>query len=103
MQNIHCFTFTEHVASHTVLISTQSRAGPLLSVLVLVPHLQPPQHEYFVSAFFIILCLCVRMFCQYVCMCTMFVYGAHGGQKRVFDSLGPEIQMVVSYQVGAEN
>ena len=44
--------------------------------------------------------------CMYVCalcVCTMCVSGAHGGLKKDLDSLGLEMQPVVSYDVGAEN
>ena len=34
-------------------------------------------------------------------MCTMYVVGAHRGQKRASDSLEVELQMVVNYQAGA--
>lgn len=35
------------------------------------------------------------------CLCTVFMYGAHGGQKRTFDPLKLELEIVVSCCTGA--
>lgn len=35
--------------------------------------------------------------------CTVFVSGVHGGQKMLLDPLELEIQVVLSYNVGAAN
>ena len=37
------------------------------------------------------------MFCLYVCICTAYVLGGHGGQKKVLDPLELQLQMVVRY------
>lgn len=36
-----------------------------------------------------------------MCLCTIYVPGILGGQKTVLDVLELELQMVVSYHVGA--
>lgn len=38
-------------------------------------------------------------FCLHVCLCTMYMHGAWGGQKRVLGPLGLELWMVVSSYV----
>ena len=38
-----------------------------------------------------------------LCLCTAYIPGVHGGQKRVLDSLKLELQTVVSCPVGARN
>jgi hypothetical protein len=38
-----------------------------------------------------------------VCMCTMYVFGAHGSQKRALEPLKLELWMVVDHCVGAGN
>ena len=43
------------------------------------------------------------MFCLYVCLCTLCVPDACGGQKKVSDLLDLELQMIVSCHVGAES
>lgn len=45
--------------------------------------------------------MCV--FCLNVCLCIVCMPGSFGGQKRVFYSLEPELQTIVSHWVGAEN
>ena len=50
---------------------------------------------------FIHFVLCV--FCLHVCICTTFLLGAHGGQKRVLDSLEIELWVVINHCVGAGN
>ena len=45
----------------------------------------------------------VWMFYLHVCMCTMSVSDAYGGQKTVSDLLELEWQMAVNYHVDAEN
>jgi hypothetical protein len=47
------------------------------------------------------LILCVWLFCLHVYLCTMYVPGAQGGQKRALDSLELKLQTVVSHSVGA--
>lgn len=101
MQNVLCFIFTEREASHTVLISTGPRAIPLLPVLVPVPRPHPHSMNTLYQHFrFYLFYYFMFMFKSVLPTC---VYGARGGQKRVFDPLGLEIQVLVSYQVGAEN
>lgn len=39
--------------------------------------------------------------CMYACI--MCMVGTHRNQKRASESLGLELQMVVSHRVGAEN
>lgn len=41
--------------------------------------------------------------CMYVCMCTMYMPGAHRNQKRPQHLLGPELQTVLSCPVGTGN
>lgn len=41
----------------------------------------------------------VWMFCLHVYLYTMYVVGAHGGQKKTSDPLELVLQMVVSHQV----
>lgn len=41
--------------------------------------------------------------CMYVCMCTMYMSGAHRNQKRPQHLLGPELQTVRSCPVGTGN
>lgn len=47
--------------------------------------------------------LCMWTFCLFVYMCTMCVPSAQGGQKRVLDTLGLELCVIVSYYVDAGN
>lgn len=46
-------------------------------------------------------CMSVLHACMYVC--TMFMLGTHESQKKALDSLGLELQLVVSYYVSAGN
>lgn len=39
----------------------------------------------------------------YMCLCTTFVHGVHGGQKRLEDPMGLELQTGVGHHVGAES
>ena len=41
--------------------------------------------------------------CRYVCMCPMHMFGGLRGQKKAWDSLELELQMLVSCHVGAGN
>lgn len=34
-------------------------------------------------------------FCQYVCLCIMYMSGAYGGHKKVLDPLELELQLAV--------
>ena len=43
------------------------------------------------------------MFCLHVCLCTTFMLGTHGSQKKVLAPLGLELQLVVGHHVGAGN
>lgn len=43
------------------------------------------------------------MFWLHVCLCTIYVPNALGGQKRVSDNPEVELQIVVSHHVGAGN
>jgi hypothetical protein len=43
--------------------------------------------------------ICVWVVYVYVCLCTMCVPGAHGGQKRAPDPLDLELEMVVMHHV----
>ena len=47
--------------------------------------------------------ICVLMFCLHVCLCTMYMPGALGGQNRVADPLELKLHMVMHYHVGAGN
>lgn len=40
-------------------------------------------------------------FSSYVCLCTMYTPGAHGGQKRALNI--PELQVTVIYYAGPRN
>lgn len=42
-------------------------------------------------------------FSSYVCLCTMYTPGAHGGQKRASDLPGQGLQVVVSHHLCARN
>ena len=42
-------------------------------------------------------------FCQYVCLCIMYMSGAYGGHKKVLDPLELELQTVESCYMGAGN
>lgn len=46
--------------------------------------------------------LCLLMFCLHVCMCTVWVPGARGGQKAT-DPLELELWVIVSRYVGSGN
>lgn len=50
---------------------------------------------------FFILCVCV--FCLYVCLCSMLLFGSPRGQKRAQDRLELELWVVVSLHLGAGN
>ena len=50
-----------------------------------------------------VLILYVWVFCLHVCLCTTCMLDTHRGQKRVSDSLQPELHMVVSCSVDAGN
>lgn len=43
------------------------------------------------------------LFCSHEYLCTLYMTSVHGGQNRVWDSLGLELQMVASCHVGAKN
>lgn len=45
----------------------------------------------------------LRTLCLHVCPCTTLMPGTRRGQKRVSDTRKLEVQMVVSYCVGARN
>ena len=45
--------------------------------------------------------VCVWVLCAQACLCTVYMSGALGDQKRVSDLLELEFQMVVRYYVGA--
>ena len=47
--------------------------------------------------------LALLVFCLPVRMCTMYEPGACRGQKGALDPQEPELQMLVSCHVGAEN
>lgn len=47
--------------------------------------------------------VCVLSACMYICMCTTYVLGAGGGQKRTLDFLELEIGIVVRDHVCAGN
>lgn len=49
------------------------------------------------------LILCLRVFCLHMCMYTVCVPHARGGQKRPTDALELEIQMVISHHWGTRN
>ena len=46
-------------------------------------------------------CMYVWAFCLHVCLCTTYMPGAYGVQKRVLDPLELELQTVVSHHVDA--
>lgn len=43
------------------------------------------------------------MLCLHVCLYAVYVLGSTGGQKRELNHLRPELDIVVSYHVGAVN
>lgn len=43
------------------------------------------------------------MFSLNICMCTVYVLGAHGGQKRTPDTLELDLQVAVSHHEDARN
>lgn len=43
------------------------------------------------------------MFCLHVCVCSMYMPGALGSQKRLSESLELELSMVVSCHMGVKN
>ena len=43
------------------------------------------------------------MFCLHICMCTMYVSGAHGGQKKAVGFPRTGVWMVVSHNMVARN
>lgn len=45
----------------------------------------------------------LKFFLLHTCLWATFVYGALDGQKRTLDPLKLELQMVLSYHVGAGN
>lgn len=47
--------------------------------------------------------LCVWVLHLHIYLCNMSGPGAYEGQKKALDSLGLEIQMVVSHHAGAGN
>lgn len=62
--------------------------------------------ENFIFLFrFIYFILCVFVFCLHVCICTIYMPGSHGVQKRVSDPLELELWMVMStlWMVGIEH
>ena len=52
---------------------------------------------------FLIAILGVWLFFLHVCLCTVCMPDAHGGQRRALDLLKLELQMVVNHCVGARN
>lgn len=63
------------------------------------PSCEPPVFLYLLSKRFV---LCVWVFWLRVCLCTVYMSGAHRGQERVLDALRLELQ-VMSHHVGAAN
>lgn len=55
------------------------------------------------SPLFISKYLMCKSVCLHVCMCTVFVPGAQGGQKKALDLLELELQTVVFCRIGARN
>jgi hypothetical protein len=58
----------------------------------------PSIHNTYASLdlFNFIMCMCV--FCLHVCLCTMYMPGAHTGYKRMLGPLEWELHIVVSAQ-----
>lgn len=52
---------------------------------------------------FLSFCFYVWLFCLHTYMYTMFVLGAHRGQKRPSDSLEWQLQMIIKHHMEAEN
>lgn len=50
--------------------------------------------------FYKMIILCVLMFRLHVCLCTMHMPGALGGQNRTADPLELKLHMVMHYHVG---
>ena len=51
----------------------------------------------------VLVILCMHVFGLHVCMCTMCMPGAHGGQKRALDLLELQLWMLESHHVGVTN
>jgi hypothetical protein len=57
----------------------------------------------YIYIFFLKLDLCVRGFCQHLCMCTLWVSCVCRGQKRLLDPRELELSVIVSHHVSAGN
>lgn len=53
--------------------------------------------------FYKMIIFCVLMFYLHVCLCTVYMPGALGGQNRVADLLELKLRMAVCHHVGAGN
>jgi hypothetical protein len=47
----------------------------------------------------LVIILCVWVFYLNVCLCTMYMPGAHGGQKRAWDALGLELASALANNI----
>lgn len=70
----------------------------LLPACMFLNCLEKDKGKAMISSYFLIqFYVCIRVFCSYVCLCTI------QGQKNVSDPMGLELQKVVSLHAGAGN